>query len=118
MARQGLFGHEFANLVEGLDVGDGVGARGTADGVLVDEVDGLHGVEVAGEVGMLAGTVARLVEMTEKGFVEDVAHEGGFARTRHARHDGEDIEGEAHIDAAEVVLASTDNVDEAIPPTS
>lgn len=118
LARQGLFGHEFANLVEGLDIGDGVGARGTADGVLVDEIDGLHGIEVAGEVGMLAGTVARLVEMTEKGFVEDIAYEGGFTRTRYARHDGEDVEGEAHIDAAEVVFASADNVDEAIPPTA
>ena len=35
----GLRGEELADGVEGLDVGDGVGARGAADGGLVDEDD-------------------------------------------------------------------------------
>ena len=35
----GLRGEEGADVVEGLDVGDGVGARGAADGRLVDEDD-------------------------------------------------------------------------------
>ena len=118
LARQGLFGHEFANLVEGFDVGNGIRARGTANGVLVDEIDGLNGVEVAGELGVFAGAVARLVELTQEGLIEDVAHKGGFARTRHPRHDGEYVERELHVDAAEVVFASTDDVDVAVPPAA
>ena len=118
MARQGLFGHEFADFVEGFDVGDGIRARGAANGVLVDEIDGLNGVEVAGELGVFAGAVARLVELTQKGLIEDVAHKGGFARARHPRHDGEYVERELHVDAAEIVLASTDDVDVAVPPAA
>ena len=42
LLRQGLLGHEFANLVVGLDVGDGVGARRLADGILVDKLYALY----------------------------------------------------------------------------
>ena len=50
----GLGGEEGADFVEGLDVGDGVGARGAADGGLVDEddvVEVLGAGEGAVEVG-------------------------------------------------------------------
>ena len=49
----GLRGEEGADVVEGLDVGDGVGARGAADGGLVDEddvVEVLRAGELAVEV--------------------------------------------------------------------
>ena len=39
----GLRGEELADGVEGLDVGDGVGARRAADGRLVDEDDVVEG---------------------------------------------------------------------------
>ena len=46
----GLGGEEGADVVEGLDVGDGIGARGAADGGLVDEDDVVE-VLGAGEDG-------------------------------------------------------------------
>ena len=50
----GLGGEEGADIVEGLDVGDGVGARSAADGGLVDEDDVVEVMgtgELAVEVG-------------------------------------------------------------------
>ena len=42
-------------------------------------------------------------------------HEGRFARTRHACHHGEDIEGEIHVDAFEIVFACSFDGDFAVP---
>ncbi len=53
----GLRGKQFADKVEALDVGDGIGARGAADGGLVDEhhvveaLDTGEGFEDAGGIG-------------------------------------------------------------------
>ena len=54
----GLRGEELADVVEGLDVGDGVGARGAADGGLVDE-DDLVEVLRAGELAIEVGGTRR-----------------------------------------------------------
>ncbi len=53
----GLRGEELADGVEGLDVGDGVGARRAADGRLVDEYDVVEEVR-AGELAIGVGDVA------------------------------------------------------------
>ena len=44
---QRLCGEQFAYLVVGLDVGDGVAARRLADGILVHELDILYHLQVA-----------------------------------------------------------------------
>ena len=61
----GLRGEELADQVEGLDVGDGIGARGAADGGLVDEDDVVEALDAgercedAGGVGAVALARAR-----------------------------------------------------------
>ena len=115
---QRLVGHQAPDFVVGLDVGHGVGARGLADGVLVDEVDSTEGIEIAGEVDVLPGAVGALPEVALQCTVEDIAHKGGLARTRHTGHHGEHIEREVHVDAFQVVVARTDHADGAIPPAA
>ncbi len=85
----GLRGEEGADVVEGLDVGDGVGARGAADGGLVDEddvVEVLRAGELAVEVrGIDAVGAAFLSERLHESAVEDLVDERGFAASRRRR---------------------------------
>src|SRR5271155_4885535 len=79
----GLRGEELADGVEGLDVGDRVRARGSSDGVLVDEddvVQALDAFEVLVEIGRV-GAFA-FAELVCDSAVEDVVDERGFARAR------------------------------------
>ena len=112
---QGLCGHELAYLVVCLDVGDGVGAGGTSDGVLVDKLHSLHGIHVALQTDELAGPVGHLVNGAFHGAVQNVADQGGFARTAHAGHHGEHVEGKVHGDAFQVVLPCAYHADAAVP---
>ena len=102
----GLRGEEGADVVEGLDVGDGVGARGAADGGLVDE-DDLVEVLDAGEAAEEGAGVAGfgLAERLLEGAVEDLMDDGGFAGAGDAGDAAEQVEGDVEVDAAEVVDA-------------
>ena len=102
----GLGGEEGADVVEGLDVGDGVGARGAADGGLVDEDDVVE-VMGAGEFAEEMRGVAAfgLAEGLHEGAVEDLMDEGGFAGAADAGDADEEAEGDVDVDAAEVVDA-------------
>ena len=110
-----LLSHEFANLVIGLDIGDGIGARRASDGVLVYKIYRTNGIEIALQRHKFARTFGCFVQVSLNGRIEDVAHEGRFARTRHACHHGEDIEGEIHVDAFEVVFPRSLDGDFAVP---
>jgi hypothetical protein len=75
-----LGGEEGADVVEGFDVGDGVGSRGAADCGLVDEDDvvevvgaGKFAVEVCG-IGAFG-----LAESLHESAVEDLVDDGGLA---------------------------------------
>ena len=115
---EGLRGHEFAYLVVCLDIGCGVGARGLADGVLVDKLHGLDAVEIAFHRHVFARRVTSDVEMAQDGAIEDVAHEGAFPRTADACHHGHHAQGETDIDAFEVVGTHATQTDGAIPGTT
>ena len=112
---EGLRCHEFAYLVVGLDVGHGVGARRLADGVLVYKLHRPHGLHVAREAAEGSGAVARLVERALHGAVEDVAHEGRFSRTAHARHRRHCVERKLHVDTFQVVGACALHHDASVP---
>ena len=105
----GLGGEEGADVVEGLDVGDGIGARGAADGGLVDEddvVEVLRAGERAEEVGWLGrGGAGFAVERLHERAVEDLMDERGFAAAADAGDAAEEVEGDVDIDAAQVVQA-------------
>ena len=76
----GLGGEEGADVVEGLDVGDGVGARGAADGGLVDEDDFIEVLD-AGELaegGCGIGSFGLAERLLERA-VEHLVDDGGFA---------------------------------------
>ena len=102
LARLGEHGEEVADGGEDAGVGGGVGARGAADGGLVDLDDF---VELVGAVDgfVLAGFFARAVELLGEGAVEDVVDEGAFAGAADAGDDGHDAEGEVRGDVLEVV---------------
>jgi hypothetical protein len=77
----GLRGKEFADQVEALDVGDGIGARRAADGRLIDQhhvveaLDAGEGFEDAGGVGAIA-----LAQRARHGAIEHLMHQRGLAR--------------------------------------
>lgn len=100
---QRLCGEQFAYLVVGLDVGDGVAARRLADGILVHELDILYHLQVAFQSEELARTVGHFVELPFHGAIEDVAHEGGLTRSADSRDHRHDVEREAYVDSAQVV---------------
>ena len=105
----GLGGEEGADVVEGLDVGDWIRARGAADGGLVDEddvVEVLRAGERAVEVGWLGrGGAGLAVERLHERAVEDLVDERGFAAAADAGDAAEEVEGDLDIDAAQVVEA-------------
>ena len=102
----GLRGEELADGVEGFDVGDWVGARGAADGGLVDEddvVEALDAFEVlvdAGGVGAFA-----LAQVVGYGAVENFVDERGFAGAGDAGDGDEQVQRDLDVDAVEVVAA-------------
>ena len=104
----GLGGEEGADVVEGLDVGDGVGTRGAADGGLVDEDDVVE-VLGAGELAVEGAGVSSfgLAECLLEGPVEDLVDDGGFAGAGDAGDAAEEVEGDVEVDAAEVVDAGS-----------
>ncbi len=109
----GLRGEEGADVVEGLDVGDGIGSRGAADGGLIDEdhvVEVMSAGEFAEEMGSGAaafGLGVLLAQGLHEGAVEDLMDEGGFAGAADAGDADEKAEGDVDVDAAEVVDAGT-----------
>ena len=82
---------------------------------MVNEINGSDGLEVAFQALKFSRTLSRFVEVLLNGRIEDVAYEGRFSRTRNACDHGEDIEGEVHIDAFEIVFARSFDGDFAIP---
>ena len=86
-----------------------------SDGILVHKVNRTNSIEIALQRHKFARAFGCLVQVSLNGRIEDVAHEGRFARTRHACHHGEDIEGEIHVDAFEVVFSRSLDGDFAVP---
>ena len=78
MAKRSRIGGEDAG------VGGGVGARGAADGRLVD-ADDFVDVLGAGDGFVLAGFFARAIELAGQRAVEDVVDERRFAASRRRR---------------------------------
>ncbi len=103
----GLGGEELADGVEGLDIGNGIGAWGAADGGLVDEDDVVKALDAL-EVAIDAGGIGTFdaAEAMGDGFIEDVVDEGGFAGAGDAGDGDEQVEGDIDVEAAEVVGAS------------
>ena len=113
--RQWLCRHEFSDFIVRLDVGDGIGARTAPDGVLVDELDALHGVNVAFQARELSGAFRHFVLGALQSAEEDVTHQRRFSRAADAGDHGEDVERKDHVNAFEVVGTGSDNLDETIP---
>ena len=77
LLRQGLFGIEVADGIEGFHVGGRIGAARLTDGVLVYEFHMLDGIYVTRESEVFAGGVAHLSDMTLERGIEDA-----FYKTR------------------------------------
>src|SRR5207247_3049031 len=105
---------ELADLVEGLDVGDGVRARGAADGLLVDEVYTLEELHAA-DLVVHAGAGELDLEVPGQRAIQGVVDEGGLPRPRHAGDAGQGMEGDAHVQVLEIVLARSSNDEGAAP---
>lgn len=102
----GLGGEELADGVEGLDVGDGIGARRATDGGLVDEDDVIEAVGTvngAVEVGWVAALDT--AELVGDDLVEDLVYEGGLSAAGDAGDTDEDVEGDLNVEAQDVVGA-------------
>ncbi len=102
LAGLGEHGKEIADGGEDTGVGGGIGARGPADGGLVDLDDFVDLVD-ADDSAVLAGLFAGAVEFFCEGAVEDVVDEGALAGAADAGDNGHDSEGEVDREIFEVV---------------
>ena len=81
----GEFREEAPDLVEDLDIGGGITARGSADRTLVD-VDDLVELLEAGNVAMATDPGVAADEFASRGGIENIIHERRLARSRYAGH--------------------------------
>ena len=95
-------GEDLADLVENLGVGGRVGARGAADGRLVDGDDLLDLVQPV-DAADLSGIVGLVALVKLDVLVERVHDQGGLARTGHAGDAGHDAQRDGHVQVLEVV---------------
>ncbi len=102
LAGFGEHGEEVADGGEDTGVGGRVGARGAADGGLIDAYGFVEEVETF-DAGVGAGSFAGAVEFLSEGAVEDVVDEGAFAGAGDAGDDGHDGGGEFDGEVLEVV---------------
>jgi len=106
-ARFGDLGEQASDIVEEADVGCGYGARGAADGGLIDLEDG---ADLLGAFGDLAdfggeggGWAFAVFEGGVEGWQQAFAEQGTFTGTAHAGEGGEPCQGDAQGDLAEIV---------------
>ena len=69
-----LRGKELANIIVSLDVGYRIGSGGLSYGVLVDKLYTLDMGKLPVHTAVLAYLVCRLVELAQKGRVEDILY--------------------------------------------
>ena len=103
-AREGDTGEEFADGGEQAGIGGGVGARGAADGGLVD-VDDFVEVFEAVDVVVWGGFFLGAVEFAGGDFGEGVVNQGGFAAAGYAGDAGNQTERQFEGNVFEVVAA-------------
>ncbi len=97
-------GEERAHRVEGADVAGRVGARGLADGALVDE-DGVRQPVGAEQALVRARGLAGLAEVARQGGEEHVLDQGALARAADPGDHDQALQRELGRDGAQVVLA-------------
>ena len=85
---------------------------------MVNELDTLHGVNVAFQARELSGAFRHFVLGALQSAEEDVTHQRRFSRAADAGDYGEDVERKDHVNAFEVVGTGSDNLDETIPGTA
>src|SRR6266852_2519523 len=110
LARFGEHGEQLANGGENAGVGGRVGARGAADGSLVD-LDDFVDLIGADDFAVRAGRLLGAIEFLGEGAIEDVVDEGGFAGAGNAGDDREQAEGQSDVDIFQIVGAGAENLD-------
>jgi hypothetical protein len=101
---------QVADRVEGAHVARRIGARGAADGRLVDEHDVVH-VLGADQLAECAGRFRRLAEVLAQRGMQDVLYQRGLARARHSRHAHQAAQREVDVDVLQVVLGGAANAE-------
>lgn len=126
-------GEEFANSIEGADVNGGIGSRRPADGRLVHEKNAVQMLEAfesdrSGERGIFVGRIGGVggflirrrrdkrvgLDSGLKRWEEDVAEEGCFSRTAHARQANETLEGDSNGEIANIVKRRSGQTEERV----
>src|SRR4029077_11548861 len=110
LARFGEHGEQLANGGEDAGVGGGIGARGAADGGLID-LDDFIDLLPTHDLAMRAGRFLGAIELLREGAVKNVIDEGGFAGAGDAGDYGEQTEGESDVDIFQIVGAGAENLD-------
>ena len=109
----GQGGKEIADSVEGLDVGDRIGARSSADRGLVhqnDVVDEIVAFEFAPVWGRRRLPVGLLLGGGQ-GLKQHVMQQRGFARSGHARDGDQHSQGHGEVDIFEIVRPRAGDLD-------
>ena len=104
LARQRRGGKQLADRVPGADVAHRVGARGLADGRLVHE-HGIAQVVGAQQAVVRARRFGGFAKVAQQRGRQDVLHQRGLARARHAGDGHQALQRKLHTHIAQVVLA-------------
>ncbi len=95
-AALGEFGEKIADIVEELDIGGRIGARGSADRGLID-ADGFGQVIEAFHGAVLADRAVCHVELIGERGREDLRDQRRFSRSRDAGDADEALEGDGNV---------------------
>src|SRR4051812_4911712 len=106
--RLGRLREQPADVVEDARVRRGVRSRRAADRALVDVYDLVEVLKAADRL-VPAGHLPGPVELVRQDRVEDVVDQGRLARAADPGNRDEAAQGEAHVDAPEVVLTRADH---------
>src|SRR6267154_6889757 len=110
LAGFGEHGEKLADGREDSGIGGRIGARGAADGGLVD-LDDFVDLICADDFAMGAGRFLRAIEFLGEGAVENVVDQCGFAGARDAGDHGEEAERESDVDIFQIVGTGTEDLD-------
>ena len=104
--RQLLVGHQFADGIVGFHIGNRIGARRLPNRTLVDHFHRRQRFDIPFQTVKSAGAFRHVFsKMLQKRGIEDLLHQRGFTRAGNARHHGERMQGNAHVNVLQVVLA-------------
>ncbi len=105
---QGLGGEQIPYVVEGLDIGGGIGAARFSDRILIHNLHAVYLLDVALQTPVFERSAALIgAQGALQGRIQALPYQGGLARPAHARHHRHHAQGNIHGHIFQIVLHGT-----------